>query len=66
MKTPIVDGTIKLLSIIIIYIDDFLITGPDTEHVKAAINKHFKTKDLGDAYYYLRIHITRDRQKRSL
>ena len=53
------DGTIVAL-----YVDNVLITGPSKQGIrdlKAALNKEFRMSDLGPVSYYLGITVNRDR-----
>ncbi|XP_019230633.1 PREDICTED: uncharacterized protein LOC109211548 [Nicotiana attenuata] len=50
------------LVIILVYVDDLLITGSNTtlvEEAKATLHKHFKLKDLGELRYFLGIELMR-------
>ena len=52
---------------LILYVDDILLIGNDTEFlnsIKGYLNKSFSMKDLGEAAYILGIKIYRDRSKR--
>ena len=56
-------------TIIALYVDDLLITGPSKQGIaalKKALNEQFRISDLGFVHYYLGITITRDRQNRTL
>ena len=56
-------------TIIAVYVDDLLITGPSSPSIhdlKAALSKKFQMSDLGAVAYYLGIEITRDRPNRVL
>ena len=58
------DGTL-----IALYVDDVLITGPSKEaiqKVKDALNRRFYMTDLGACCYYLGMTVTRNRQQRTL
>ena len=51
----------------IIYVDDILLIGNNTEFldsIKGYLNKNFSMKDLGEAAYILGIKIYRDRSRR--
>ena len=53
--------------IIITYIDDFLVValkGPTLDEFKKDLSSELEVKDLGEASYFLGVHITRDRKKR--
>src|SRR5205814_10629266 len=53
--------------IIIVYVDDLLLIGPDInqiQDVKDLLKKTYPMKDLGPASSYLGFHICRDRAKR--
>ena len=55
--------------IIVIYVDDLLITGPrkaDIQWVKDVLHGRFKMIDLGPMHYYLGMGIERDRRQRTL
>ena len=55
--------------IIITYVDDMLITGPDTQgikDIKKALQDEFEMDDLGAAAYFLGVRIIRDRTIRSI
>ena len=50
----------------IVYVDDILLIGSDTEFlnsIKGYLNKNFSIKDLGEAAYILGIKIYRDRSR---
>ena len=52
---------------LILYVDDILLIGNDTEFldsIKGYLNKNFSMKDLGEAAYILGIKIYRDRSRR--
>ena len=54
-------------SLLILYVDDILLIGNDTEFlnsIKGYLNKNFSMKDLGEAAYILDIKIYRDRSRR--
>ena len=56
-------------TIIAIYVDDLLITGPDKKanmDIKAALNKRFQMTDLGPMAHYLGMRLERDRPQRVL
>ena len=56
-------------TIIAIYVDDILITGPDKkriQRIKDQLHKRFEMTDLGEYHYYLGITVTRDRANRIL
>ena len=45
---------------VLVYVDDLLVCGKDTRLISkllSELNKHFETKDLGNASYYLEIQI---------
>lgn len=49
--------------ILLVYVDDIIITGSDGELIQWLIHQlhqQFSLKDLGDLSYFLRIHVTRD------
>ena len=51
---------------LILYVDDILLIGNDTEFldsIKGYLNKNFSKKDLGEAAYTLSIKIYRDRSR---
>ena len=51
---------------LILYVDDMLLIGNDTEFldsIKGYLNKNFSMKDLGEAAYILGIKIYRDRSR---
>ena len=55
--------------IIAIYVDDILLTGPNSAHIaaaKRALNERFKMTDLGSLRFYLGMGIERDRSNRIL
>ena len=55
------------VAFLILYVDDILLIGNDTEFlnsIKGYLNKNFSTKDLGEAAYILGIKIYRDRSRR--
>ena len=59
----------KTGTIVAVYVDDVLVTGPSKQGIqdlKAALNKEFRMSDLGPVSYYLGIAITRDRQNRTI
>lgn len=56
----------KLITMITVYVDDFLIfsnDNPETESVKKELSSKFKIKDLGKAKDCLGLHINRDYDK---
>ena len=55
------------VAFLILYVDDILLIGNDTEFldsIKGYLNKNFSMKDLGKAAYILDITIYRDRSRR--
>jgi transposase InsO family protein len=55
--------------ILLLYVDDLVIAGPDIEWIKAfkeQVKEKFKIKDLGAATWLLGMEVTRDRAKRQL
>ena len=55
--------------IIVTYVDDFLIIGPDRKAInqlKVDLNKKFQIDDIGAAKYFVGVRITRDREKKTL
>ena len=55
------------IAFLILYMDDILLIGNDTEFlngIKAYLKKNFSMKDLGEAAYILGIKIYRDRSRR--
>ena len=55
------------VAFLILYVDDILLIGNDTEFlnsIKGYLNKNFSMKDLGEAAYILGIKIYRDRSRR--
>ena len=55
------------VAFLILYVDDILLMGNDTEFrnsIKGYLNKYFSMKDLGEAAYILGIKIYRDRSRR--
>jgi Reverse transcriptase (RNA-dependent DNA polymerase) len=49
------------------YVDDLHIASKEAiQHVKDDLSKRFKLRDLGQSKWFLGIHITRDRAKRTL
>jgi len=55
--------------IVILWVDDLIIAGSDTQCVsdfKQAISKRFQMKDLGALKWILGMEVTRDRSKRTL
>jgi hypothetical protein len=61
---PILLSLLKKSIIIIIYIDDLLITSDSKTNIitlKNALSNFFKILDLGACYFYLSIEIIRDR-----
>jgi hypothetical protein len=55
--------------IIVTYVDDMLITGPnikDIEAVKKALKEEFEMEDMGPATYFLGVRIVRNRATRAL
>ncbi|CAI7913207.1 unnamed protein product [Closterium sp. NIES-54] len=56
-------------SFMVVYVDDILIFSPSFDLVKGVMLKlqdNFKCKALGDVNFYLRLHIERDVEKRSM
>ena len=52
------------IEFLILYVDDILLIGKDTEFlnsIKGYLDKNFSMKDLGEAAYILGIKIYRDR-----
>lgn len=50
------------ITIVLIYVDDILVTGSDSRyisHLLQAFQSHFDIRDLGDIHYFLGIEITR-------
>ena len=57
------------VSFLVLYVDDILLIGNDTEvllGIKTWLSKHFDMKDLGEANYVLGIKLLRDRKNRVL
>ena len=55
------------IAFLILYVDDILLIGNDTEFldsIKGYLNKNFSKKDLGEAAYTLSIKIYRDTSRR--
>ena len=55
------------VAFLILYVDDILLIGNDTEFlnsIKGYLNKNFSMKDLGEAAYILGIKIYRNRSRR--
>ena len=55
------------VSFLILYVDDILLIGNNTEFldsIKGYLNKNFSMKDLGEAAYILGIKIYRDKSRR--
>ena len=55
------------IAFLILYVDDILLIGNDTEFlnsIKGYLNKNFSMKDLGEAAYIWGIKIYRDRSRR--
>jgi hypothetical protein len=55
--------------ILVTYVDDMLITGPDIneiDRVKKALKEEFEMDDLGPVNYFLGVRIIRNRQNRSI
>ena len=55
------------VAFLILYVNDILLIGNDTEFLKSIkgyLNKNFSVKDLGEAAYILGIKIYRDRSRR--
>ena len=53
------------LTILIVYVDDIIVTGNDTEEIKrleGLLAKNFEVKDLGKLRYFLGMEIARSRQ----
>lgn len=60
------DGSIL---IVVLYVDDLIIAGSSMKIIndfKAELAKHYKMKDLGELTWILGMHITRDRENRTL
>ncbi|XP_019253800.1 PREDICTED: uncharacterized protein LOC109232483 [Nicotiana attenuata] len=58
-------GTGKHTIVILVYVDDILLTGPDLmllEEVKVKLQQAFKMKDLGELKYFLGIEFARSQQ----
>ncbi|KAF5475174.1 hypothetical protein F2P56_007009 [Juglans regia] len=50
------------ITIVLIYVDDFLVAGNDTSQIdvfKSILSTNFKTKDLGSLKYFLGLEVTR-------
>lgn len=59
----------KTGTIVALYVDDVLVTGPSREEIqriKKALSERFKMTDLGPCCYYLGMTVTRDRANRTL
>ena len=57
----------SFVAFLILYVDDILLIGNDTEFlnsIKGYLNKKYSMKDLGEAAYILGIKIYRDRSRR--
>ena len=57
----------RSVAFLILYVDDILLIGSNTEFldsIKGYLNKNFSMKDLGEAAYILGIKIYRDRSRR--
>ena len=55
----------SLIIILIVYVDDIILTGNDTEEItriKMALNKEFEVKDLGNLKYFLGMEVARSRE----
>ena len=52
-------GIAQVTTIVLIYVDDFIVTGPDADHGRAVIRALFTTKDLGHARFYLGMELSR-------
>ena len=50
----------EALTIIVVYVDDFLITGPEWQHGREHLAKLFPCKDLGQASTYLGMQLESD------
>ena len=56
----------RSVAFLILYVNDILLIGNDTEFlnsIKEYLNKNFSMKDLGEATYILGIKIYRDRSR---
>ena len=54
------------LSIIGVFVDDFVVTGESSgiiEQVKTALAQKFDVKDLGELYYFLGVQIIQDHER---
>ena len=63
----IVDG--KVVTVVVVYADDILLaskTKEDEGRTLSDLSSCFKIKDLGEAKFYLKCHITRNREARAV
>jgi len=54
----------NLITIIIVYVDDIIVTGNDTneiDRIKVALNREFEVKDLGKLKYFLGMEVARSK-----
>ena len=67
MFRKVVDGEAEM--VVVVHVDDILAHVKDQatmDRFAAELGQKFKLKDMGDAGYYMRCHITRNRKAREL
>jgi hypothetical protein len=55
--------------IVIIYVDDLIILASNVDMInelKASLERKFEMSDLGELYFFLKVHFERDRKSRTI